>query len=168
LTTREQVGLVFDSWGRFVFRRRWWVLSASLLFLATWLPWVPRLTFDNSTESFLLEKESASKLYRDFRKQFGQDDRIMIAIAPPKIFSLEFLERLREFHHALEDELPHIEKVTSLLNARQTRGDEEALIVEDLLENWPETESELRELERRVLANPVYINVLISEDARTP
>jgi predicted RND superfamily exporter protein len=166
VSVRRRIELGFESWGRLVVRRRWWVLLASVLFLAAWLPWVPRLTLDNSPESFLLDKDGTSKQYEDFRKQFGQDDRIMIAITPPRVFDLAFLERLREFHQALERELPHVEEITSLLNARQTRGEEDALIVEDLLADWPQTTAELRELERRALANPVYLNVLISEDAR--
>jgi predicted RND superfamily exporter protein len=166
VTVRKQVELGFESWGRLVFRRRWWVFFASILFAIGWMPWISKLHFDNSTQSFLLQKDPASILYQKFQRQFGQDDQIMVAIAPPQIFHLGFLERLRAFHHSLERDLPHLAEVTSLLNARQTRGEEEALIVEDLLEDWPETEAQLRDLKRRVLANPVYLNVLISEDAR--
>ena len=166
MTLRDRVELGFERWGRFVFRHRWWVLLVSLLFASGWTAWIPHITFDNSTESFLLKRDPASKLYREFRNQFGQDDHILIAIAPPEVFELDFLERLRAFHRALEAGLPHIEEITSILNARQTRGEEDALIVEELFAAWPESEAELRELERRALANPVYRNLLLSEDAR--
>ncbi len=129
---RDRVELGFEHWGRFVFRHRWWVLLGSLLFASGWTAWIPHITFDNSTESFLLKRDPASKLYREFRNQFGQDDHILIAIAPPEVFELDFLERLRAFHRALEAGLPHIEDITSILNARQTRGEEDALIVEEL------------------------------------
>ena len=166
MTVRDRIELGFESWGRFVVRRRWSVLCWSLLFSVSWAVWIPNITFDNSIESFLLDRDPASKLYREFRGQFGQDDRLMLAIAPPEIFDLDFLEQLRALHRELEDEVPHIADVTSLVNARHTRGEGDTLIVEELLGEWPETRTQLLEVERRVRANPVYRNVLISEDAR--
>ncbi len=166
MTVRDRVELGFESWGRFVVRHRWWVLFASLLFTLGWVLWIPHITFDNSTESFLLERDPASKRYREFRQQFGQDDHLMLAISPPEVFDFGFLARLRVLHDALQSEVPHIQEVTSLINARQTRGEEDALIVEELLQKAPETRAELADLERRVLENPVYRNLLISEDGR--
>ncbi len=147
-------------------RRRWWFLGVSLLMVLGWALWIPGLRFDNSTESFLLKNDPASRLYREFRQQFGQDEQIMIGIAPPAVFDVLFLERLRAFHRALEVEVPHIQEVTSLLNARHTRGEGDALIVEELIAEWPRTEADLREIERRATANPIHRNVVLSEDAR--
>lgn len=41
---------------------------------------------------------------------------------------------------------------------------EDELIVEDLLEHWPETETELAALKERTMRNQLYRNLLISED----
>ena len=60
----------------------------------------------------------------------------MIAIQPPEIFDPTFLRTLQELHETLEKEVPYIEDMTSMVNARNTRGEEDELIVEDLLENW--------------------------------
>ena len=43
----------------------------------------------------------------------------------------------------LEDHVPFIEDITSLINARNTRGESNELIVEDFLENWPNDQKEL-------------------------
>ena len=53
-----------------------------------------------------------------------------------------------------------------MINARSTRADGDRLIVGDLLETWPESEAELSELRDRVLANPLYRNLLISPDGK--
>ncbi len=47
---------------------------------------------------------------------------------------------------------------------RNTRGAEGQLIVEELLENWPENETALQEIRERAMDNPLYRNMLLSED----
>ncbi|MDH3214578.1 MAG: MMPL family transporter, partial [Myxococcales bacterium] len=126
----------------------------------------PRLTVDNSTESFLRPNDSARVDYDRFRAQFGQDERLIVAIRPREIFDLAFLTRLRTFHEDIEREVPYVEAVTSLWNARNTRGEGDELIVEGLLENWPETAADVGAVKRRVLENPLYLNTLIDESAR--
>jgi len=40
------------------------------------------------------------------------------------------------------------------------------LIVEDLMENWPETTEEIELIKQRTLDNTLYKNLLISEDSK--
>jgi hypothetical protein len=54
------------------------------------------------------------------------------------VFEQRFLERLRALHEALEERVPHLEEVTSLVNARDTRAVGDLLLVEDFLDPWPE------------------------------
>jgi predicted RND superfamily exporter protein len=88
------------------------------------------------------------------------------AIETPAVFELGFLARLQDFHRALELEVPHVDEVWSLVNARSTRGNGEQLIVEELLARPPTDDAELAALQARVISNPLYRNTLISEDAR--
>ena len=44
------------------------------------------------------------------------------------------------------------------------RGEEGELIIEELMEDWPETEEEIAQLRKRVLDNKFYRNFLVSED----
>ena len=44
------------------------------------------------------------------------------------------------------------------------RGEEGELIIEELMEDWPETEEEIAQLRKRVLDNKFYQNFLVSED----
>ena len=91
---------------------------------------------------------------------------IIVAIRPPDVFDLGFLEKLRNLHEEIEDEVSHVDEVQSLINARSTRGEQDELIVEVLLEELPESPEALAALRERVLANPFYRNTLISEDGR--
>jgi predicted RND superfamily exporter protein len=159
---RVEVG--FEFWGRIVYRRRWIALVGSLL-VTGWLgSHLSDLSIDNSTESLLLPDDPAVVTYNAMRDQFGRDDRILLAIVTPDLFDPAFLERLRDLHRAIEAEVPYIEEVDSLLNARVTRADAQGLIVEELLEEWPETQADLERIRRFVLSNPLYRNSLVSED----
>ncbi len=157
---------LFERWGYFVVRHRWPALIASVGGTLWIVSFIPQLTIDNSTESFLLDDDPAVVAYNAFRDQFGRDDRIIIAIETPDLFGLDFLERLRDVHDAIEVEVPFVEEVESLINARFTRGEEGGLVVGELLEDWPQSESDLMRFRERVLSNPLYRNTLISADAR--
>jgi len=97
------------------------------------------------------------------REQFGQDERILVAVRPQRVFDLAFLNRLRALHRDLENEVPYVLEVTSLVNARNTRGEGDRLIVEDLMEDWPESAADVARLEARVRDTPVYVNTLVNE-----
>jgi len=161
----------FLNWGRFVVRHRWSCIAVSILATAWCISWLPQLSIDNSTESFLHRDDPTSVRYRDFRDRFDRDDRIIVALAPEDVFAVDFLEKLRRFHLALEEELPTTQEVTSLFNARLTRGEDDELIVEDLLEGWldewPEDAARhTAGLRERVFANPLYLDTLVSRDTR--
>lgn len=145
---------------------RWRIPVLVLMLLLTALPVsrIPDLTVDTSTEGFLHKEDPALEIYERFRDQFGRDEMIIVALKPQKVFDLDFLGRLRALHRDLEDNLPYLEEVTSLINARNTRGEGDELIVEDLFEHWPETEGELATIRERALGNEIYRNLILSED----
>ncbi len=104
---------------------------------------VPSIQVDNSVEAFLHADDPDLIHYNEFRDQFGRDDVTVIAIRPPEIFDLAFLTKLRSMHKDLEREVPYLDDLTSLINARATYGRGNELIVEDLLATWPRTPADL-------------------------
>ncbi|MFQ5512904.1 MAG: RND family transporter [Myxococcota bacterium] len=163
---RGQIESGFERWGHLIAHRKWETIVLILLLSAFAISQLGQLRFETSIEKFLLEDDPTLLTYEAFRDQFERDDRIVIGIRPPRVFSLEFLAKLRALHRDLENEVPTLEEVTSLINARSTRGEGDDLIVEDLLEDWPRDEQQVEALRRRVLANPLYRNLLVSEDGR--
>jgi predicted RND superfamily exporter protein len=161
---RERIAVGFERWGRLVVRRRWLVIALMLALAASLSAQLPRLHIDNSVEAFLHADDPNLIHYNEFRDHFGRDDVTVIAIRPPDVFDLAFLETLRAMHEDLENEVPYLDEVTSLLNARSTRGEGNELIIEDLLEEWPRNQDDLAALEERVFANPLYLDSLISRD----
>jgi len=127
--------------------------------------WLPRLTLDTSAQSFLRADDPVRVTFDAFNRQFQRNGRIMIALEPKEIFDLGFLGMLRSLHRELES-LDLVQKVTSLINVRNTYGRGDELVVEDLLQKWPENAADLAALRARVYANPLYRNQLISEDRK--
>ena len=154
----------FAGFARQVIRFRW--LAIAILFgLSIGLgSLIPDIRVDNSDESFLKDDSPARIAYDRFQERFGREDTLSVIFQPDEIFDLEFLEKLRKIHREIEEEVPFVTEVTSLINARNTRGEGDSLIVEDLTENWPRNDEDLRRLRERVFSNPLYVNALIAEN----
>jgi predicted RND superfamily exporter protein len=125
---------------------------------------LPNVRLDTSMEGFLHPNDPALLAYNQFRDQFGRDEVIIVAIQTDKVFDFQFLDMLKTLHQELEDAVPYLDEVTSLINARNTRGNGDELIVEDLMEPWPKNETELMDVRQRAMVNPMYKNLLISAD----
>ena len=162
---QDRIEAGFARFGRGVVRNRWAAAASTLLLAASLIAQLPP-RIETAPENFLLDDDPARIAYLDFQEVFGSQDMIIVAIRPPDVFDLGFLEKLRELHEELEDEVSHVDEVQSLINARSTRGEQDELIVEDLLEELPEGPEALAALRERVLANPFYRNTLVSEDGR--
>lgn len=166
MTLRDRVEQRFRRWGAFTCRRRWLLIPVMLAGSLGIAGGVRHLEIDTSSESFLHEDDETMLVYDQFRNRFGREQDIVIGIAAPEVFDLGFLHKLSALHEDLEESVPQIQGVTSLINVRNTRGDGDELIVEDLLAELPQNLEDVAELRERVLSTPLYENLLISADGR--
>jgi hydrophobe/amphiphile efflux-3 (HAE3) family protein len=162
---RDRIEAWFVSYAHVICRHRIKTMVIMLVLMVSISSQIPKITIDTSTEGFLHPDDPVLLTYNRFRDQFGRDEVMIIAIKSPTIFSQKSLEKIQRLHRELEDTVPYIDDITSLVNARDTRGEADQLIVEDLLEQWPQNQSQMEALKKRVLSNPLYKNLLISEDA---
>ncbi len=165
-TIRYRIEKGFEQFARGIYRHRIKTLLVILVITAAIISQIPKITVDTSMEGFLHKKDPAMLTYNAFRDQFGRDEMVIVALQPADVFDLQFLETLKRLHHDLEEKVPYVDDITSLINARNTRGDEDELIVEDLLEAWPQNAEDLAILKKRVLSNPLYQNMVVSADGR--
>ena len=169
-SVRDRIEGGFEAWGRAVVARPWHTIIASLVFWIACASGLPKLTIDVSFEAFLGKDDEVRVAYEAFREYFGRDERLVVTADPgvsateAGVFRRDFLERLRALHGEIEDRVPYIVEVTSLVNARDTRGEDDALLVEDFLDPWPEDDAAIADRRARALANPLFRNATISSD----
>lgn len=166
MSIKKRIESLFTGWTKLVIKLKYLLLLLVLVPTFMIASQVRNLSIDTSNEGMLHPDDPILTSYNDFRDQFGRDDLLVIAIKSEKkeIFTLSFLEKLKKLHNQLEAEIPHLNDITSLVNARDTRGEKDTLLVDDLLVHFPKNDQDLEILKNRVLANPVYRNQLISED----
>ena len=167
MTLRNRIEDRFRDWAYVSARQRGPIIVVMLALAVALGSQLPKLEVDTSTESFLRHNDPARVVYDAFREQFGSDQLIVIALRPPRVFDPAFLDVLAQLHTALEEDVPHVEDVTSLVNVRETRGDGDDLIVRDLLEGLPLAAAEIRQRGARARTNPLYRNFVLSADGRT-
>jgi predicted RND superfamily exporter protein len=161
---KKRIEAMFEAWTRVIIRFRYPVLVLVLVPTVFISAQIRNLTMDTSNEGLLHPGDPILTMYNEFRDQFGRDDLLVLAIKSDTIFTIPFLTRLKKLHDRLEAEVPHLNDITSMVNARDTRGQGDTLLVDDLLLNFPQNDQDLAALKKRVMENPLYRNQLVSED----
>jgi len=156
----------FENFSGAVFDHRFKTIGIMFVLIATAACWIPGMDFDTSTEGMLHPEALELLAYNSFRDQFGREQMIVLGIKPPDIFDTAFLKRLDALKKDIEERVPLLEEVSCLINARSTRGENDQLFVEELLENMPESDEEMIRFKERVLTNPAYKNTIISPDGK--
>ena len=165
---RERLETAFGRWGQFVACHAGWVILAVLFGTALFATQLQHFRLETTLDGYFHPEDPVRLQNEQFREVFGRDAFVVVSLTPSSgLFDADFLNELRAVHDEIEDEVPYLVEVTSLINARETLGVGDTLQVGELFEEWPESEEALRAIEARARANPLYQNNLLSTDGRT-
>lgn len=163
---RDRIEGGFARWGAFCHDHPWWIIASLLAALAFFSAWLPTMEVDTSNESYLRETDPARVTYKAFQEEFGKDERLVLLVeSNGDIVTDAFLRQLKQLHERLEA-VPQVDKVDSLINARWMEGRGDELIVEELLEDWPQNPADFAALRSRIASNPLYRNHFVDADLR--
>ncbi len=170
---RKAIENWFEKSGYVIFRHRY--TAVILMFALTMVLGFQMLNIvmDTSYESMVKVDDPERITYNEFRDQFGGDQIIVVAVKTQEIFNIDFLKKLQSLHNDIEEQVPYLEEINSLINARNTYGKDDTLVVEDLigdrldLEQATEQTIDLVKIKSIALKNPAYLNNYISEDSKT-
>lgn len=160
----NKIDACFAALGRAIYRYRFVSIMAAVLLFVGLASQLNHLSIDTSNDAFYEINDPIRIEYNQFRKQFGKDDHIYIGFKPNEIFDSKFLKLLQQLQAEIENNVPHINKTTSLLNIRNTYGIEDELIVEEFIEIIPDSIEALKILKNKALENTFYQNYILSSD----
>ncbi|MDJ0850681.1 MAG: MMPL family transporter [Myxococcota bacterium] len=151
------------------FDHRWWVLGACVLLLAGSVAAASKARIDNSYEAYFDPADPAFTAYEQFREDFGSDEVSYILYEAPGFehgpWNLEVMRKVDRLTEALEDEVPFVYQVTSLASAELTLGVADGIDIQELRDDFPETQEELLALRAQYMAKPMLVGGIVSEDA---
>jgi len=122
------------------------------------------IKIDVSTEGFLYKDDPNRVAYTKLRDQFGRDEKIIIAIKSDHIFSDKFLNNLKSLQDELEDKVPYLKDILSLINATKTTGNNDSLIVEELFKKFPIDKDDIAKAKTYIKSSYMFEDLLLSKD----
>jgi predicted RND superfamily exporter protein len=164
----ERLSLLFEGIGGWSYDHRRIVLSICLLLMTASALLASGIRFDNSFETYFDRDDPAYAAYLRYREDFGSDEVSYILYRAPGTphgpWDLEVMRKIQGLTEVLEDEVPFVKQVTSLANVEFLEGVPGGIEIYDLLDEFPESQEALLEIEQRVLRKPLYVGALASAD----
>ncbi len=146
-------------------------IKAALLLLVTLFAYVatnlPTLQKDGRVEAFMHKNDPALETYYAMRREFGQDNRVVVAVTSETVFTTEFLTKFSQMHRALADDVPYVSEIFSPYNIPFIEHENGGLYLEELVRNLLARGRDPMELRDRIMTTPLYRNFIISKDGKT-
>ena len=150
---------------RWIHRNRIKVLVINFVLIAFFGFQLTKITINTSTESYLDDDHPIFEDYRALIDQYGRGKQdLVVAVKGPDVFTIDFVTRLKRLHEAIEENVPYVVEVNSIVNARHVDSDADMLIVEKFFETWPSTQAELDLIRQRAIDNPLLVDTLYAKD----
>ncbi|MBF0522895.1 MAG: RND family transporter [Candidatus Omnitrophica bacterium] len=154
---------ILDKFFRYILDHSSAVIILTALVTVLSVAVLPQIKMDNGVDVFFNKKSSNYIDFQAWKEQFGSDQVVMVAFKDADIFTQKNLELISRLTNRFED-LPDVDKVTSLTNVNDVIGQEQDFIVRPFVENVPEDPVALKALRHRALSNPLFLKNVISAD----
>ena len=155
----------FAKLGLAIYKQPWYWLLACLFIISAMASQLVHIKQDTSIEGYLKKGDPQIQQFNEFKNVFGKDEVFIITATVDDIFEQNFINKLRAFHEQLEMQVPYVERVDSLINARFTYGEEDTMYIEELLpEVLPDDPESLQALKDYLNNSETYNNYLITND----
>jgi predicted RND superfamily exporter protein len=155
------------SFAKSVIRWRWLILLLVIVITAVLLNATKYLTVNNDYEGWFPENDRVTELYLLVDDQFAANALVFAVLdcTEKGVFHPDSLALVQRMTDALE-EIPELFNVSSLTNIVDIRKTAYGIEVGDLIPEIPQSQAELEALEAYVLSKEMYVNTLISPDAK--
>jgi len=148
-----------------ILRARWPTLIVVALLSALAGAFTARITVDTSLDTWFVEDDAALVRYREFRRQFGEDEFIVLAVEADDVFTPPVLQEVDRLTKAAAD-IPGVRRARSVTNVKVPRRAGRTVRIEPLALRLPDSPEEAAELRQRATSHPMIGGTLVSEDGR--
>jgi predicted RND superfamily exporter protein len=127
---------------------------------------LPHAELDNNNIRFLPDKNPAKLISEYVDETFGGQVMILVGLERPyrTVFEKNFLGRIRDFSQKVEN-TEYIKSVNSIMSTQYITGDNDSIVVSDLVpEDFSGTDEEITELKRRIASWDLFRDSLVSDD----
>ncbi len=138
------------------------IIALITLFFAFQLP---KIEIDNDIMTFLPDDNQSVIVNNKMEDIFGSSDSMIVAVKVKKenIFTSENINLINQMTEELAA-VENVDEVTSFSNSDYIEGTSEGMVVEELIKEIPETESEIFNFKSKLLSWDFYKNNLYSND----
>ncbi|PTY38229.1 hypothetical protein BGP77_17450 [Saccharospirillum sp. MSK14-1] len=139
------------------------ILLAVLLLVAALASQLPTLTLDTNLEHFISADNPARQAYDRVKTVYGRNDVIVVGISANDVLAASTLTQLADLHRRIEQDVPWVKRVNSLINAPYQQGQGDALLVDDLIPQPVATLSRA-DIEARLAQTPTLEGMVIDAE----
>jgi hypothetical protein len=150
---------------RFILTRRYWILAAVGIITVFLGAFSLRIDLNQRPDELMFRDDPDYPRLQAFFEEFGYDEMVAAAFAADNVLDPETLRSVQE----ITEELSRIEGITRVLsigNAQDVFEEDGSLVVAPLLRRLPEGPVDQEVLKKRISQNPLYSDLLVSEDNR--
>ncbi|GGX41936.1 efflux RND transporter permease subunit [Saccharospirillum salsuginis] len=160
--TQRPVHAFLDRYTAGVMRYPKTVLVLLLVVVAALATQLRTIELDTDLENFIDESTPARQAYNRVKDQYGRNDVVVVGVSAEDVLADATLRRLATLHERIEQDVPWVNRVNSLIDAPYQQGTEDGLLVDDLIPRPVGTLSRA-EIESRIASTPTLEGLVINE-----
>ena len=161
----ERINDWFALRGKWMMRRRWFVLGVFVLVFAIGFTGLKHFKVSASWEDYFLEDDPMLVKTDEFKSIFGNDNFAAVLTHCDNSFTKEHLELIRKLTNEMMDSLSYADKITSLTDIEFMVGSEEGMTIEQIVpDSIPSDAAGLKEIRRKAYLKPHIAERLVSKD----
>lgn len=126
---------------------------------------MPHLVIDPTMDSLFVKKSPEFQYYAEYRKRYGSDQMVVIAMATPDLFTKERLSKLEDLSKAVS-EFREVEHVYSLASVMDLKHKFLGVEMVPAIDSGMTGDRNLTDLKKDILSNELYVKNLVSEDGK--
>ncbi|MBU0992494.1 MAG: MMPL family transporter [Proteobacteria bacterium] len=143
-------------------------ITLFLMFLATvfFLYFMVQQEQDNNISVFFEKDDPVYMQYQNFLKEYSSEEFVVVALREDNLFSMPVLDVIRELTAGI-DKINGVERVISLANVEEMRGEDDTIIFKKLVPDGTLAPEQLTQIKENITSNILLQSSLISGDGCT-